>query len=192
MVTRERSCNLSSGFLSSVWHQRQRVRVEQTRGTISAAAGNLFMSVLLEYPGPSWWGNLWRAHSVVDDKSKGTRGIRKGKRLFSAFSNACRTQLRTKLIHSLKALGVADEVAEPDWGWLLPHQAGAEGTDGTTGPEQALMLGQPGVEAQPGDAPSQGTPRGNFVSIKFTHEVFSCLCCPAARGASGIWLLGCL
>lgn len=41
------------------------------------------------------------------------------------------------------------------------------------GPEQALLLGQPGMEAQPGDAPSQGTPRGNFVSIKFTQEAFS-------------------
>lgn len=41
------------------------------------------------------------------------------------------------------------------------------------GPEQALVLGQPGMEAQPGAAPSQATPRGNFVSVKFTQEVFA-------------------
>lgn len=68
---------------------------------------------------------------------------------------------------------MADEVAEPDWGWLLPHRGRLRALMAQQGPEQALVLGQPGMEAQPGAAPSQATPRGNFASVKFTQEVFA-------------------
>lgn len=164
------SCSLSSGLPSSVWHQRRWV----WGGSKHGAQSQLLLGACLchccwNIQGPAG-GGIYGEPIRVDDKSKGTRGIRKGKRLFSAFSNACRTRLRTKLIHSLNALGVADEVAEPGWGGCCLTRLRLRALMAQQGPEQALGLGQPGMEAQPGDAPRN--PKEEF-SIKFTHEVFS-------------------
>lgn len=175
------SCSLSSGLLSSVWHQRRWV----WGGSKHGAQSQLLLGACLchccwNIQGPAG-GGIYGEPVRVDDKSKGTRGIRKGKRLFSAFSNVCRTRLRTKLIHSLNALGVADEVAEPGWGWLLPHQAEAEGTDGTTGTRAGSGTGT----AWDGSSARRCSqePQGGILSQSSSHMSFflpllhSCLWC---------------